>query len=94
MLKEFLNVKGISLVKVGGVLVVALVLVAIVPLALPKEYVSVCVKDEEAREMLIVPVLPIVVAGMEMLDVRGIVRRVTVWLAFTLHPLPPFPSAV
>ena len=81
---------------VGGVhdTDVALVLEAIVPLALPKEYVSVCVKDEEAREMLIVPALPIVVAGMVMLDVRGIVRRVIVWLAFTLQPLPPFPSAV
>ena len=42
--------------------------------------------------MLIVPALPIVVAGMEMLDVRGIVCSVTFWLPLTLQPLPPFPS--
>ena len=82
--------------EVGGVhdTDVALVFVAIVPLVLPKEYVSVCVKDEEARVILIVPALPIVVAGMEMLDVRGMVCSVTVCEAFTLHPLPPLPSAV
>ena len=53
-----------------------------------------CVKEDDARVMLIVPALPIVVAGMEMLDVRGIVCSVTVWLPLTLHPLPPRPSAV
>ena len=44
--------------------------------------------------MLIVPALPIVVAGIETLDVRGIVRSVTFWLPLTLHPLPPLPSQV
>ena len=44
--------------------------------------------------MLIVPALPIVMAGMEILDVRGIVRSVTFWLPLTLHPLPPLPSQV
>ena len=82
--------------EVGGVhdTDVALVFVAIVPLALPKEYVRVCVNEEEAREILIVPAEPISVAGMEMLDVRGMVCRATVWLPLTLHPLPPFPSHV
>ena len=44
--------------------------------------------------MLIVPALPIVVAGIETLEVRGIVRSVTFWLPLTLHPLPPLPSQV
>ena len=44
--------------------------------------------------MVIVPALPIAVDGMETLDVRGIVFSVTVWLPFTLHPLPPLPAAV
>ena len=38
--------------------------------------------------------LPIVVAGMEMLEVRGIVLSVTVWLPLTLQPLPPLPARV
>ena len=64
---------------VGGVqdTEVDVVLVAIVPVALPNAYVSVCVKDDDAREMLIVPALPIAVAGMDMLEVRGIVCSVT-----------------
>ena len=37
---------------------VAVVLVAIVPLVFPKEYVSVCVKAEEARLIEIVPADP------------------------------------
>ena len=41
-----------------------------------------------------VPVLPITVKGIEILDVRAIVWRVTIWLPFTLHPLPPLPSVV
>ena len=81
---------------VGGVqdTEVAVVLVAIVPEALPKAYDSVCVKDEDAREMLIVPALPIAVAGIDTLDVRGMVRSVTFWLALTLQPEPPLPSQV
>ena len=69
-------------------------LVQIVPVASPKEYVMVCVKDVEARVTVIVPAEPIVVAGIEIEDFRGIVRRVTVWLPLTLHPLPPLPSKV
>ena len=51
-------------------------------------------RDEDAREMLIVPALPIAVAGIDTLDVRGIVRSVTFWLALTLQPEPPLPSQV
>ena len=82
--------------EVGGVheTEVDVVFVAIVPDVLPKEYVSVWVKDDEAREIVILFALPMVVAGMEMLDVRGIVCSVTVWLPLTLQPLPPLPSHV
>ena len=81
---------------VGGVheMEVEELLVQIVPVASPKEYVIVCVKDVDARVTVIVPAEPIVVAGMEMVDFRGMVRRVTVWLPFTLQPLPPLPAAV
>ena len=40
-------------------------LVQMVPVASPKEYVMVCVKDVEARVTVMVPAEPIVVAGME-----------------------------
>ena len=72
---------------VGGVheTEVDVVLVVIVPVALPKEYAKVCVNEEDAREMVIVPADPIVVAGMETVDLRGIVCRVTVWLLLTLQ---------
>ena len=53
-----------------------------------------CVNEEDARVIVILFALPIVVAGMEMLDVRGIVCSVTFWLPLTLHPLPPLPSRV
>ena len=53
-----------------------------------------CVKEEDARLIVILFALPIVVAGMEMLEVRGMVFRVTDWLPLTLHPLPPLPSSV
>ena len=44
--------------------------------------------------MLMVPALPMVVAGIETLDVRGIVCSVTFWEPLTLQPLPPLPAAV
>ena len=69
-------------------------LVQMVPVASPKEYVMVCVKDVEARVTVMVPAESIVVAGMDMEDYRGIVRSVTVWLLFTLQPLPPLSSVV
>ena len=53
-----------------------------------------CVKEDDARVIVMLFALPIVVAGMEILDVRGIVRSVTFWLPLTLHPLPPLPSQV
>ena len=76
---------------VGGVheMEVDELFVQIVPVASPKEYVIVCVKDVDARVTVIVPAVPIVVAGIEIEDFRGIVCRVTVWLPFTLQPLPP-----
>ena len=49
----------------------------IVPLAEPKAYKTLCVKDELAREMLIVPALPHVNVGTVKLDARGIVGSVT-----------------
>ncbi len=52
------------------------------------------VKEEEALLIVIVPAEPIVVAGMEAEDVRGMVCSVTVWLLLTDHPLPPLPAAV
>ena len=51
-------------------------------------------KDDEARVIVMLFALPMVVAGMDMLDVRGIVCSVTVWLPLTLQPLPPLPSHV
>lgn len=48
-------------------------LVQMVPVASPKEYVMVCVKDVEARVTVMIPAEPIVVAGMDMEDFRGIV---------------------
>lgn len=57
---------------------VLLVFVAIVPVALPKVYVSVWVKLLDARLMLIVPVLPRFVADMLQEDFLGIVYRATV----------------
>ena len=51
-------------------------------------------KEEEARVIVIVPAEPIVVAGIEAVDVRGMVCKATVWLLLTLHPLPPRPSRV
>ena len=95
------NVTGIddvpiSVEPLGGVheTEVEELLVQMVPVASPKEYVMVCVKDVEARVTVMVPAEPIVVAGMDMEDFRGIVRSVTVWLLFTLQPLPPLPSVV
>lgn len=61
----------------GGVheTLVLVVFVAMVPVADPKVYVSVCVKDDEARSMVIVRAVPIKVEEPLMLmdDVRGIV---------------------
>ena len=57
---------------------VLLVFVAIVPVALPKVYVSVWVKLLDARLMLIVPALPRFVAAMLQEDFLGIVYSATV----------------
>ena len=57
---------------------VLLVFVAIVPVALPKVYVSVWVKLLDARLMLIAPALPRFVAAMLQEDFLGIVYSATV----------------
>ena len=60
---------------------VAVVLVAIVPLVFPKEYVSVCVKAEEARLIEIVPADPIVIFAADTLEARGMLSSVILALA-------------
>ena len=60
---------------------VAVVLVAIVPLVFPKEYVSVCVKAEEARLIEIVPADPIVIFAADTLEARGMLSSVMLALA-------------
>lgn len=57
------------------------VFVAIVPVALPKEYVSVCVKEEDALVIVIVDALPRLTAVAETVDARGMESSVTVALA-------------
>ena len=57
---------------------VAEVFVAIVPLVLPKLYVTVCVNEDEAREIYIVPPLPRAVDAMLMVDLLGMVYSATV----------------
>ena len=73
---------------------VLLVFVAIVPVALPKVYVSVWVKLLDARLMLIVPVLPRFVADMLQEDFLGIVYRATVACPVVLKPFAPLSSVV
>ena len=51
---------------------------AIVPVSPPKAYVSVCVKLEEARDMVIVGLLPILASVAVTVLVLGIVSSVTV----------------
>ena len=63
---------------------VAEVLVAIVPLALPKVYVSVWVKDEEALLILIARAEPIVPFEAETEDALGMESRVIFALAVIL----------
>lgn len=77
----------------GGVQLTEVLLVfeAIVPVALPKVYVSVCVKLLDARVMFIVPAFPRVVAAMLHEDFLGIVYRATVLDVLTLKPFAPSP---
>ena len=51
---------------------------AIVPLVLPKLYVTVWVNEDEAREIYIVPPLPRAVDAMLMVDLLGTVYNATV----------------
>ena len=60
---------------------VDVVFVAIVPLVLPKLYVSVCVKDDDARLMLTVVADPIVALDADTLDALAIESSVMVALA-------------
>lgn len=57
------------------------VLVAIVPLVFPKEYVSVWVNEEDALLIVIVPADPIVIFPADTLEVRGILSSVMLALA-------------
>ena len=60
---------------------VAVVLVAIVPLVFPKEYVSVWVNEEDALLIVIVPADPIVIFVADTLEARGILSSVMLALA-------------
>lgn len=60
---------------------VAVVLVAIVPLVFPKEYVSVWVNEEEALLIVIVPADPIVIFAADTLEARGMLSSVILALA-------------
>ena len=60
---------------------VAVVLVAIVPLVFPKEYVSVWVNEEEALLIVIVPADPIVIFAADTLEARGMLSSVMLALA-------------
>ena len=60
------------------------VFVAIVPVALPKVYFKVCVKEEDALEMEIVVALPKLTADADTLDALGMVVSVCVPLASQL----------
>ena len=57
------------------------VFVAIVPLALPNEYLSVCVNDDDALVIEIVVADPIFTFDADRLDARGIESNVTDALA-------------
>ena len=61
-----------------------MVFVAIVPVALPKEYVSVCVNEDDALVIVIVDAEPILTLVAEMVDALGIVVSVCVPLAVAL----------
>ena len=60
---------------------VAVVLVAIVPLVFPKEYVSVWVNEAEALLIVIVPADPIVIFAADTLEARGMLSSVILALA-------------
>ena len=60
---------------------VAVVLVAIVPLVFPKEYVSVWVNEEDALLIVIVPADPIVIFAADTLEARGMLSSVILALA-------------
>ena len=61
-----------------------MVLETIVPVVLPKEYVKVCVNEEDALVIVIVDAEPIFALVADTVDARGIVSRVCVPLAVTL----------
>ena len=63
---------------------VSVVLATIVPEALPKAYVMVCVNELAALEMEIVDALPIVPALMLILDALGMESKVIAALALML----------
>ena len=60
------------------------VLVAIVPVALPKEYVSVCVKKDDALVIVIDDAEPMFTLVADTVDALGIVVSVCVPLAVAL----------
>ena len=60
---------------------VAVVFVIIVPLVLPKEYVSVWVNEEEALLIVIVPADPNVILAADTLEARGMLSSVMLALA-------------
>ena len=72
---------------------VAVVLVAIVPLVFPKEYVSVCVKAEEARLIEIVPADPIVMFPAVTPEARGMLSSVMLALAVIVPSYVPLKVA-
>jgi hypothetical protein len=68
---------------------VLVVFVAIVPDAVPNAQVKVCVKEELARLMAIVPAVPIVKSDTEIDDARGMVVRAAVPVPDTLPRAVP-----
>lgn len=60
------------------------VFVTMVPVAVPKAYVTVCVKEEDARLIVIFIALPIVPLSAVTVDALGIESSVMVALAWIL----------